>query len=52
MYSILLIFSDEDEDCDTRSKVTYKEKRREAHTYAEQKRRNNIKVRGGLKERG
>ena len=33
----------DDDDSDTRSTVSYKERRREAHTYAEQKRRDAIK---------
>jgi len=33
----------DDDDSDTRSTVSYKERRREAHTYAEQKRRDSIK---------
>ncbi|KAL3280189.1 hypothetical protein HHI36_017689 [Cryptolaemus montrouzieri] len=35
--------SDEDEDVDTKSSLSYKERRREAHTQAEQKRRDAIK---------
>lgn len=42
MYKIQNL-SDDDDDSDTRSTVSYKERRREAHTFAEQKRRDAIK---------
>ena len=36
-------FLSDDDDSDARSTTSYKERRREAHTYAEQKRRDAIK---------
>lgn len=38
-----MVFSVDDDDSDTRSTVNYRERRREAHTHAEQKRRDAIK---------
>lgn len=40
----ILISITDDEDSDQRSTLSYKERRREAHTQAEQKRRDAIKV--------
>jgi len=39
----LLLLLDDDDDSDGRSSMSYKERRREAHTQAEQKRRDAIK---------
>lgn len=36
-------FADDEDDSDTRSTMSYKERRRSAHTFAEQKRRDAIK---------
>ena len=43
-YLILLSTDDEDSDGTIKSTMSYKDRRREAHTHAEQKRRDAIKV--------
>jgi len=43
---LLLFAEDEDSDSGTMAAVSYKDRRREAHTHAEQKRRDAIKVVG------
>ena len=43
-WCLLLWAEDEDSDSGTVATVSYKDRRREAHTHAEQKRRDAIKV--------
>ena len=44
-FECCVFFSSDDEDSDGMKPMTYKDRRREAHTHAEQKRRDAIKVR-------